>query len=47
VGDYAAEPLQPEQIQQHLQRINAELTSFKKHQFQQMREVTANKYEVF
>jgi hypothetical protein len=45
VGDYAAEPLQPEQIQQHLQRINAELTSFKKHQIQQTREVSANKYE--
>jgi hypothetical protein len=46
VGDYAAEPLQIEQIQQHLQRINAELTSFKKHQIQRMREVTANKYEL-
>ena len=45
VGDYAAEPLQLEQIQQHLQRINAELTSFTKHQVQQMREVTANKHE--
>jgi len=45
VGDYAAEPLQPEQIQQHLQRINAELTSFKKYQIQHIREVTANKNE--
>src|SRR5919199_1409410 len=47
VDDYAAEPLAAEQIQQHLQRINTELTSFKKHQVQQIREVTANKYEVF
>jgi hypothetical protein len=46
VGDYAAEPLQTEQIQQHLQRINAELTSFKKHQIQRMREVSADKYEL-
>jgi hypothetical protein len=44
VGDYAGEPLQREQIQQHLQRINAELTSFKKHEIQRMREVTANQY---
>lgn len=44
VSDYAAEPLQPEQIQQHLQRINAELASFKKYQIQQIkvREVSAN-----
>lgn len=45
VGDYAAEPLHPEQIQQHLQRINAELNSFKKHQTQQTRQVTADRYE--
>lgn len=45
MSDYAAEPLQPEQIQQHLQRINAELASFKKYQIQRIREVTANKYE--
>jgi hypothetical protein len=47
VSDYAAEPLQPEQIQQHLQRINAELASFKKYQIQQIRvrEVSANKDE--
>jgi hypothetical protein len=47
VSDYAAEPLQSEQIQQHLQRINTELTSFKKYQLQQMREVTANKHQLF
>lgn len=45
VNDYAAELLQPEQIQQHLQRIKDELNSFKKNQIQQMREVTADKYE--
>ncbi len=49
VSDYAAEPLQPEQIQQHLQRINAELGSFKKYQLQQIRvrEVSANKDEKY
>jgi hypothetical protein len=45
VSDYAAEPLQPEQIQQHFQRINAEFADFKKYQLQQSREVTANNYE--
>src|SRR4028119_1058856 len=49
VSDYAAEPLQSEQIQQHLQRINAELGSFKKYQLQQIRvrEVSANKDEKY
>jgi hypothetical protein len=45
VGDYAAEPLQPEQIKQHIQRISAELASFKKYQVQQAREISASKHE--
>ncbi len=47
VADYAAEPLQPEQIEQCIQRISAELTSFKKYQIQQtrVREATTNKNE--
>lgn len=49
MSDYAAEPLQREQIQQHLQRINAELASFKKYQLQQIRvrEVSAKKSETY
>src|SRR5919199_480751 len=47
VDDYAAEPLAAEQIQQHLQRINTELTSFKKYPDQKRREVTTNKHEKY
>ncbi len=32
VADYATEPLQPEQIQQHLKRINQEFIHFRKYQ---------------
>lgn len=47
VNDYVAEPLQSEQLQQHLQRINQEFISFRKYQTtnQDNREPTAEKHE--
>lgn len=46
VIDYESEPLDPEQIQQHLQRISQECTSFKKYQTsERCRQVTADSYE--
>ncbi len=49
VADYATEPLQPEQIQQHLKRINQEFIYFKKYQIisQGNREGTVDGIEEF
>ncbi len=48
-SDYTSEPLQYGQIEQHLQRINQEFINLKKYRTatQQVREITANKYENF
>jgi hypothetical protein len=47
VDDYTNEPLQREQIQQHLQRISQEFINFKKYQIvtKEIREISANKDE--
>jgi hypothetical protein len=49
VNNYTDEPLQREQIQQHLHEISQEFTNFKKYQVitQEAREITANNREKF